>query len=141
MNNNGTIRHSGIVDSIEGCCVRVRIQQHAACGSCKLSSHCNSAECKERVIEVWSSEGAYSPGDSVFVTITTSMAAEALLYGFGLPLILLIAVVVVILALTGSEGQAGIGAIIALVPYYAILWLQRKRLRRRMAFGLERNNN
>lgn len=138
MNNNGgTIRHSGVVDTIDGDCVRVRIQQHAACAGCGMSSHCNATECKEKVIEVWGVKDAYRPGDNVFVTVTTTMAAQALLYGFGLPLVVLMCVLIGVLAITADEAKAALWGLVALVPYYAVLYLFRGNMRRRMTFGIE----
>ena len=141
MNNmSREIRHVGVVDAVEGDCVRVRIQQEAACGSCRLSSRCRSADSKERIVEVCgvTDTGSYAPGDNVVVTASAGMAATALLYGFGLPLAVMAAALVAAYALTRSETTAAVTAIVALVPYYAALYLLRGRMRDKMAFGIER---
>ena len=46
------IKHCGVVDEVEDGCVKVRIVQSSACASCKVASHCNASENKEKVVEV-----------------------------------------------------------------------------------------
>ena len=50
MNNN--IKHLGIVESIDGSHVRVKILQSSACSSCSAKSHCNVSETKEKIIDI-----------------------------------------------------------------------------------------
>jgi sigma-E factor negative regulatory protein RseC len=73
------------------------------------------------------------------VTVTASgrVAAQALLWGFGMPFIILVAVLFIVLQLTGSEGMAALCGLAALVPYYGVLWLLRDRMRRQLAFSIE----
>ena len=42
------IKHAGVVDGVEGECVRVRILQSSACSACKVAAHCNASETKEK---------------------------------------------------------------------------------------------
>ena len=46
-------------------------------------------------------------------------------------------VLVLVLLLTGNEGWAALGALVALVPYYIILWLLRDKMREQLAFRIE----
>ena len=46
------IKHSGVVDGVDGTTVRVRILQSSACSACKVASHCNASETKEKLVEV-----------------------------------------------------------------------------------------
>jgi sigma-E factor negative regulatory protein RseC len=132
------ISHSGIIDNIEGNCIKVRIVQTSACASCKVASHCNASESKEKMIDVFcDSVAEYKIGQQVTVSTSGQVAAKALLWAFGVPFVLLMVVLVLVLLLTGNEGWAALGALVALVPYYIILWLLRDKMREQLAFRIE----
>jgi len=135
------ISHSGIIESIEGDNVKVRILQTSACAACKVASHCNASESKEKIVDVLNVRNTKSLniGDAVVVSASSQVAGNALLLGFGLPFVILVAVLVLVLWLTGSEGAAALAALAALVPYYLVIWLFRDGIRRKMAFELETN--
>ena len=119
--------------------MKVRILQTSACAACKVAAHCNASESKEKIVDVLNVAHAESlrKGDSVVVSASGDVAGNALLLGFGLPFIVLVAVLVAVLLLTDNEGLAAVSGLAALVPYYAVLWLFRDRIRRKMAFELE----
>ena len=80
MNNN--IKHLGIVESIDGSLVRVKILQSSACSSCSVKGHCNISETKEKIIDIHDKESAdcCSVGQQVMVCGTTSMFCWLLYY-------------------------------------------------------------
>lgn len=134
------ISHSGIVESVAEGCVKVRILQTSACAACKVASHCNASDKKEKIVEVFCDDAAsYQKGQEVRVTASKQVAANALLLGFGLPFLLLMLILIVTLKLSGNEGVAAIAALASLAPYYLVLWLFKDRIRQRLAFALERN--
>ena len=62
------IKHAGVVDGVEGECVRVRILQSSACSACKVAAHCNASETKEKIIDVMDADAShYQKGDQVMV--------------------------------------------------------------------------
>ena len=131
------ISHGGIVDSLEEGCVHVRIVQTSACASCKVAGYCNAAESKEKVVDVYGVDSsAYRVGQQVTVVASRRVANRALLLGFGLPFVLLVAVLVVVLQLTGNELWAALGGLLSLVPYYALLYVLRDRIRDGMSFRI-----
>ena len=135
---NQRITHSGVVDSVEDGCVHVRIVQTSACAACKVASYCNASESKEKMIDVYCDNVAeYKIGQQVTVSTSGQVAAKALLWAFGVPFVLLMVVLVLVLLLTGNEGWAALGALVALVPYYIILWLLRDKMREQLAFRIE----
>jgi sigma-E factor negative regulatory protein RseC len=135
---NQRITHSGVVDSVEDGCVHVRIVQTSACAACKVASYCNASESKEKMIDVFcDSVAEYKIGQQVTVSTSWQVAAKALLWAFGVPFVLLMVVLVLVLLLTGNEGWAALGALVALVPYYIILWLLRDKMREQLAFRIE----
>lgn len=133
------IKHAGVVDGVEGECVRVRILQSSACSACKVAAHCNASETKEKIIDVMDADAShYQKGDRVMVVADTAVGFRASLYGYLLPLILMVVTLVGVLAATHSEGLAAVSALGILVPYYVLLFLMRNKLRNRLSFTLER---
>lgn len=133
------IKHAGVVDGVEGECVRVRILQSSACSACKVAAHCNASETKEKVIDVMDADAShYQKGDQVMVVADTAVGFRASLYGYLLPLILMVVTLVGVLAATHSEGLAALSALGILIPYYVLLFLMRNKLRNRLSFTLER---
>ena len=133
------IKHAGVVDGVEGECVRVRILQSSACSACKVAAHCNASETKEKIIDVMDADAShYQKGDQVMVVADTAVGFRASLYGYLLPLILMVVTLVGVLAATHSEGLAALSALGILMPYYVLLFLMRNKLRNRLSFTLER---
>lgn len=132
------IKHSGVVENILGYSVQVRIVQTSACAACKVAGYCNASESKEKLVDVYHADTRnLRVGDVVTVTASTQVAAQALLLGFGLPFVVLVAVLIAVLLITGNEGAAALSGLGALVPYYAVLFLFRNRIRDKLSFSIE----
>ena len=116
----------------------MRILQTSACAACKVASHCNASESKEKIVDVFCCDTTkYETGQEVTVWASKGVANKALLLGFGLPFLLLIGVLVAVLYLTGNEGVAALAALGSLIPYYFLLWLRRDSIRQQISFHLE----
>ncbi len=132
------IKHSGVVENILGDSVQVRIVQTSACAACKVAGYCNASESKEKLVDIYHADTRnLRVGDVVTVTASTQVAAQALLLGFGLPFVVLVAVLIAVLLITGNEGAAALSGLAALVPYYAVLFLFRNRIRDKLSFSIE----
>ena len=133
------ISHSGIVESISEGCVQVRILQASACAACKVAGHCHASESKEKIVDVLNvrDTSRLKVGDSVTVCASHDVANRALLLGFGLPFLILVFVLLVAFKLLSDEGLAALTALVALVPYYFVLYLLRDRIQQKMAFFIE----
>ena len=132
------IKHSGVIENIMGDSVQVRIVQTSACAACKVAGYCNASESKEKLVDVYHADTQnLKVGDVVMVTASTQVAAHALLLGFGLPFVVLVAVLFAVLLITGNEGAAALSGLAALVPYYAVLFLFRNRIRDKLSFSIE----
>ncbi len=133
------ISHSGIVESVESESVKVRILQTSACASCKVAGYCNASESKEKVVDVRGmGRSSVRVGDKVTVTASRSVAARALLLAFGIPFAILVAVLFATVIITSSETMGALVAMGALLPYYAVLYLLRDRLRNNITFHIEK---
>jgi len=128
------IKHSGIIESIEGTHVRVRITQSSSCTSCKVASHCNASESKEKIIDVYDGTHEFTIGQAVIVNTSVNSAKLALTIGFIVPLLLLITIILSLKFLGIDDGIAAIGAIAYLVPYYIIIYIGRKKIDKRISF-------
>ena len=103
-----------------------------------LSQKKNASESKEKLVDVYHADTRnLRVGDVVTVTASTQVAAQALLLGFGLPFVVLVAVLIAVLLITGNEGAAALSGLGALVPYYAVLFLFRNRIRDKLSFSIE----
>lgn len=133
------IKHAGVVDGIEGGCVRVRILQSSACSGCKVAAHCNASETKEKIIDVMDADAAtYHVGDSVMVMADAGVGFRASLYGYLLPLVVMVATLVIVMAWVHSEGAAALASLGVLIPYYIILYLFRNRLKSKLSFQIQK---
>ena len=142
MNNN--IKHLGIVESIDGSHVRVKILQSSACSTCSVKGHCNISETKEKIIDIHDKESAdcCSVGQEVMVCGTTSMGMKAVVLAFVLPFIVLLAALFVTMRVTdGDEAASALVSLCTLIPYYIIIYLLRNRISRTFSFTLETINN
>ena len=137
------IRHQGVIESIAGSHLRVRIVQTTACAACKIQAHCNASESKEKVIDVYDKTAAQrcQTGQTVTVTTEGTMAARALLLGFGLPLIIMMAVFFTASAMGLNEGMSALLMLASLLPYYIIIWCLRQRIAKRIRFRIEQQDN
>ena len=132
------ISHSGVIEQILDGCVKVRIVQTSACAACKVAAHCNAAESKIKIVDVFCSDNStYQVGQDVVVWASKDVANKALLLGFGIPFLLLIFVLLIALRFTSEEGIAALTALGSLVPYYFLLWLLRKKIQRQIAFHID----
>ena len=77
-----------------------------------------------------------SVGQTVTIAGEESMGMTAVMLAFGLPLLLLIAGLVTAISVTGSEKIGAAVALGILVPYYIVLMLLRKRIKKDFQFRI-----
>jgi len=131
------IRHEGIIDSIDGQKVTVRILQASACSGCQASRICRAAESKEKLVEVdMGGAESLSVGQTVIVVAEERLGMTAVLLAFGLPLLLLVAALIAARACTGSDKVAAVASVAVLIPYYAVLFLCRERIKKDFGFRI-----
>lgn len=136
------IKHRGIVENINGLHIQVRIVQTSACSACSIKGHCNASESKDKLIDVYDNHAAdYYKGQNVMVNGTTSMGMQAVILAFGVPFIVLFIALYATIQITGNELIAAVAGLLALVPYYLILYICRGKLSRKFFFTIEPINN
>ena len=139
---NNTIKHLGIVESIQGSHLSVRIVQTSACAACSAKGHCSSADSKDKIIDIMDTAAAsYHVGERVMVVGETSMGMMAVVLAFIIPFVLLIFSLFLFMSLIGNELYAALLSLTVLVPYYFILWLNKTRLKQKFSFTIKPINN
>lgn len=117
-----TIKHQGVIETIEGSHIQVRILQTSACASCSIKGHCTSVDVDEKLIDVYTPEAnTYKIGESVWVMGALSMGIKAVLLAFVLPLIILVAALFILMTILKDELLAIAGSIVCLSFYYIVL--------------------
>lgn len=137
---SGNISHSGIIDSISGEVVRVRIVQSSSCSACKVASYCSSAESKEKFIDVKCKDASrFSAGQEVIVSTDTSSGTKAVILAFAIPAALLLAAVSICISIGISEGYAALAGIVILIPYYICIYFFNDTLKKELTFTITPN--
>ena len=135
------IEHQGVITDIAGHKVSVTILQQSACSSCHARGACTAADSKEKMVDIADYTGKYKVNDLVTVVGQKSMGYRAVLWAFVIPIIILVSILVVSVNAWGlGEIDAALAAIISLVPYYAILYLLRKRMAGSFKFTIKNKN-
>ena len=135
------IEHEGIIDNINGNQLTIRITQNSACSECHAKSACMAADTKQKMVDVVDDSGQFKLNERVMLLGKTSIGYKAILWAFLVPLILLICVIVLTTSIWQfNELQGAVMAIIALIPYYAFLYVARTRMGEKLAFTIKKLN-
>ena len=133
------IKHRGIVEKIDGSHIVVRIVQTSACSACSAKGLCNASESKEKQIDVYEVNPAYRIGEEVILCGTTSMGMKAVFLAFGIPVFLLLVALFVTMRVTDGDALlSAIVALVAVVPYYAVLYLMKDKMNKTFSFVIEK---
>ena len=133
-----TITHEAVIKSIDSERVCVTILQSSACSGCAAKQLCNSAEAKEKDVEVFTSDAmSYRVGEKVLLEGRLADGRRAALVAYGLPLLLLLPVLFLSVWLTGSEVLGAVWSLTTVVLYYLVIFLFfRKRLQQSFSFRI-----
>lgn len=136
-NKHKNIAHPGIIEQINKGQLMVRIQQQSACGNCHSHAHCSMADNSGKLIEVSISDtSAFETGQEVTLFLAEKLGYKALLLGYLLPLLILLTTVIVMVNTTGNDGLSALVAVGVMLPYYAVLYKMRGRLRKTFEFKI-----
>lgn len=138
MAKSNSIEHKGRIDSIDGNKINVSFIALSSCASCHAKGVCTAADMQEKTIEVFDFSNQYQVGEEVNVTLKQALGFRALFLGYVLPFILVLTLLILLTALTHNEAIAGIGALSVLVPYYAVLFILRNKIRKKFTFTINK---
>lgn len=133
------IKHRGIVEKIDGSHVVVRIVQTSACSACSAKGLCNASESKEKQIDVYEVNPSYRIGEEVVLCGSTSMGMRAVFLAFGIPVLILLAALFVTMRVTDGDALfSAVVALLAVVPYYLVIYLMKNKLNKTFSFVIEK---
>lgn len=138
MKNEETISHEGIVTKITDDELEIKILAQSACAACHAKSACGMGEQAEKILTVPRPKGRdFALNQKVNVRMAIGQGNKAAVLAYLIPIVLLLAVLFVCLGLGMNEGLAALVSIIALVPYYIVLYLRRDKLKKKFDYTIE----
>lgn len=133
--NNDVISHEGIVQSIDGEKVVVKMTVSSACAGCHARHLCSSLDTRDKQVEA---ENVYrlplEVGEKVTVELQEKLAMKAVILCFLIPLIVLLVAFIVFNNLTNSELWASLGSLGSIALYYFVVWFFRGKIARDYSF-------
>lgn len=139
MKSAEQIEHKGIVLSVEEGIVRVAIEVNEACGSCASRKACSMGQSEKREITVYTADASdYTVGEQVEVGAKQTLGVVAVLLCYVAPLMVLVASLATAVALGTSDGIAALVSLSSILIYYAILYLFRNRISKRIIFTINK---
>lgn len=129
------ISHPGIIKEIKDNSLVVSIISTSGCASCQLKGACSASETTEKEVEVAkNTHQHYQRHQKVVVAMRKGMGMRAVWWAYILPFLLLLTSLFTLNYYLGNEGLAGLISLAILVPYYVLLHLSNKKLKRQFNF-------
>ena len=133
------IKHRGIVEKVDGTHITVRIVQTSACAACSAKGLCNASESNEKQIDVYEVNPSYQIGEEVVLCGTTSMGMRAVLFAFGVPLLIVMIALGVSMKMTDDNALfSSFIALLSVIPYYIVIYASKEKLNRTFSFTIEK---
>ncbi|MCM1517970.1 MAG: SoxR reducing system RseC family protein [Pseudoflavonifractor sp.] len=124
------ITHNGIILSVNGNEITVRITDTDSCNTCAARVLCHSTD-NGKIKITTDMPRHYNVGDKVTVGISDTAQAAAIWLSIAIPCIILLVVTGVVFIYGSSQGWAALAGIGAVAIYYMSLYIYRQRLRQR----------
>ena len=138
MKNEETISHEGVVTRITDDELEIKILAQSACAACHAKSACGMGEQAEKTLTVPRPKGKdFAIGQKVNVRMAIGQGNKAAVLAYLIPILLLLAVLFACLGLGVNEGLSALISIVALIPYYFVLYLKRDKLRKQFDYTIE----
>ncbi len=138
MKNEETISHEGVVSKITDDELEIKILAQSACAACHAKSACGMGEQAEKILTVPRPQGKdFTLNQKVNVRMAIGQGNKAAVLAYLIPILLLLAVLFACLGLGVNEGLAALISIVALVPYYIVLYLKRDKLKQKFDYIVE----
>ena len=138
MKNTETISHEGIVTKITDDELEIKILAQSACAACHAKSACGMGEQAEKILTVPRPKNkTFELDQKVNVKMSIGQGNKAAVLAYLIPIMLLLAVLFVCLGLGLNEGLSALISIVAIVPYYIVLYLRRDKLKQKFEYIVE----
>ena len=138
MSTQETISHEGFVTKITDDELEIKILAQSACAACHAKSACGMGEQAEKILTVpRPKDKNFTLMQKVNVKMAIGQGNKAAVLAYLIPIILLLTVLFVCLGLGLSEGLSALLSIIALIPYYIVLYSKREKLKKKFEYYIE----
>jgi sigma-E factor negative regulatory protein RseC len=133
-----TISHEGVVTKITDDDLEIKILAQSACAACHAKSACGMGEQAEKILTVpRPKDKEFSINQKVNVKMAIGQGNKAAVLAYLIPILLLLAVLFACLGLGLNEGLSALLGIVALIPYYIVLYLKRDKLKQKFEYNVE----
>ena len=133
-----SISHEGIITKITDDELEIKILAQSACAACHAKSACGMGEQAEKILTVpRPKDREFTLMQKVNVTMAIGQGNRAAVLAYLIPIILLLAVLFTCLGIGLGEGLSALISVVALIPYYIVLYLQRDKLKNRFKYVIE----
>lgn len=134
------IAQKGTVEKVADTLIKVRIHRDTACGHCHARGFCEMGSQNETIIESSDFTNGLKTGDNVEVTIAQQQGNKAVLLAYLIPFMLLMTILLIMESSGVREWITGLVAITALIPYFLLLYIFRKRIKRTFSFTVRKTD-
>lgn len=133
------IEHIATVERVGNGVVVVELTAQSACATCHARAACGMGESTRKRIEVATPDAsAYLPGERVVVSVERNMGMTAVLWAYVVPIVVLLGVLASVSLAGGGDGAAALASLVAVGLYYAVLYLFRRRLEKKIHFKIHK---
>ena len=137
---NETVSHEGIVQSVDGDKVTVRMTVNSACAGCHARHLCSSLDSRDKLVEA---ENLYhlqlEVGEKVMVTLQEKLAMKAVILCFLNPFLVMLVLFLLLNTLLQNELIATLGSLGSVAVYFFFVWLFRSKIARDYSFVVTKN--
>ena len=138
MNTTESISHEGVITKITKDELEIKILAQSACAACHAKSACGMGEQAEKILTVPRPKNQeFKLMQKVNVNMAIGQGNKAAVLAYLIPIILMLAVLFICLGLGLNEGLAALLGIVAMIPYYIVLYLQRDKLKKKFEYSIE----
>lgn len=132
---NNSISHIGIVQSVDGQEVTVRMTVESACAACHAKSLCGVSDSKDKIVKAVNvSDAHFEVGEKVNVEMRQSLAMKAIVICYLLPFIVLITTFCVMSYFCQNELVNVLVTFAAVAAYFFFIWLFNHKIERNVTF-------
>ena len=133
-----TISHEGVITKIGDDTLEIKIVAQSACAACHAKSACTMSDQAEKVLIIPKPEGQnFHLFQKVKVVMAVGQGNKAAILAYLVPILVLLAALFMCLGLGLSEGLSALLSIVALIPYYIVLYSQRDKLKKKFEYRIE----
>ena len=137
MQNGKSIEHKGIIKEINGRYAKVCFTSYSACNLCHAKGICTVADIEDKLVDVALSE-SFNVGEEVMIQLKQIHGYKALLLGYLIPFLIVTTILFALILISGNEAFSAFVSLLLLIPYYLVIYLMRKRIRREFSFSVRK---